>query len=292
MTTLVDTTPDVADLQLSWLEDADVPDFSESGRDRLRRRVLGAAYAVQPRRLHLLPSLIAKSAAYAIKGPASRARLPDHPKPVGPEGLVSVCGDLPISTMLEAYRRGLIPIAHIGPLKLWSPAVRAVLFIEDAHVETKVRKLLRKKVHRITFDQDFAAVMRACAQPRPGKTPLTWITPRMMSIFWQLHQLGYAHSVEVWDQNGRLVGGIYGLGSGRVFFGESQFSFARDASKIASAALNEHLLERGFVLRDAKWMTPHHAQAGFKVLRREEFHKLLRDYASSPEERGDWSASA
>ncbi len=280
-----------ADLKFSWLEDDEAPEFCESGGAKLRRWALAAAYTVQPSRLHLLPPLLVKSISYALNRLARSARLPDDPRPVGPEGLVSVCGDLPVATMLEVYRRGLIPVAHAGPLKLWSPSVRAVLFLEDAHVETKVRKLMRKKIHRITFDQDFAAVMRACAQPRPGKTPLTWITPRMMQAFWQLHQLGYAHSVEVWNENGQLVGGVYGLALGRIFFGESQFSFGRDASKIASAALNQRLLERGFVLRDAKWMTPHHAKAGFKIISREEFHRLLRTYAYSPEERVDWSAS-
>lgn len=279
---------DSADLQFSWREEQDAPRFEESLEARLRRWVLGALYAMQPKRAHLLPSLLLMTAGYALKPPGQRMKLPTDATPIGKEGLLGICGNLAPSNMIDAYRRGLIPTCHVGPMKWWSPEVRAVLFLEEAHVETKVRKLLRKSHYRATFDKDFAAVMRGCALPRPGRVPLTWITPTMMKAFWDLHQLGYAHSIEVWNQPGRLVGGIYGLALGRVFFGESQFSIERDSSKIASAILNRHLAHWGFVLRDAKWLTPHHAQGGFRTIPRAEFDALVATYATPPDRRRDW----
>jgi leucyl/phenylalanyl-tRNA--protein transferase len=131
--------------------------------------------------------------------------------------------------------------------------------------------------------------MQACAEPRPGHIPLTWITPRVMHAFWPLHEAGYAHSVEVWDDEDRLVGGSYGLAIGDVFFGESQFSRARDTSKIATAVLNCHLASCGFVLRDAKWMTGHLANFGFTVVGRADFEAVLRRHAHRAGRTGRWA---
>jgi len=279
---------DKAELQPSWATGVEEVEFTEPFTDVLRRWLLGSAYALQPRRVHLMPAIVAMTIAHAFKSPASRARLPSRTEPVGKEGLVGICANLTPTSILDAYRHGLIPICHVGPMKWWRPAERAVLFLEEAHVETKVKKLLRKGVYRTTFDMDFAAVMRGCAEPRPGKVPLTWITPTMMRAFWDLHQIGYAHSIEVWNDAGDLVGGIYGLALGRIFFGESQFSTARDASKIASATLNDRLTKWGFILRDAKWITPYHAQGGFRTIPRAEFEELVSRYAQPPDRRGDW----
>lgn len=277
--------------KFSWSGEHDNPVFCESPQDQMRRWALGCAYALQPRRIHLMPALVAMTVAHALKDPSSRGRLPVG-EPIGKEGLIGICGNLTPTNIIEGYRRGFIPTCHIGPMKWWRPAERAVLYLEDAHVETKIKKLLRKGVFRVTFDMDFAAVMQACTLPRPGKVPLTWITPTIMKAFWHLHQLGYAHSVEVWDNAGRLVGGIYGLALGQIFFGESQFSIERDTSKIASAVLNSQLGERGFILRDAKWMTAHHSQGGFKTISRNEFEGLLATYAGPPDLRGEWTAAS
>jgi leucyl/phenylalanyl-tRNA--protein transferase len=133
--------------------------------------------------------------------------------------------------------------------------------------------------------------MRACAQPRERKTPLTWITPRIMRAFWALHQAGYAHSVEVWDE-GDLVGGLYGLAIGDVFFGESQFSRTEHASKVAVAVLHSHLAYWGFALRDAKSISPHLASLGFKTVDRATFQGLLRDYAWRPGRVGRWAVES
>jgi leucyl/phenylalanyl-tRNA--protein transferase len=164
-----------------------------------------------------------------------------------------------------------------------------VLYPHETHIEKNLRRLIRQGRYAITFDRDFAAVMRACAEPRSGKTPLTWITPKMMRAFWALHEQGHAHSVEIWDRDSRLVGGLYGLAAGGVFFGESQFSFVRDASKMAVAALHCHLAHWGFGLRDAKWQTEHLASLGFREIPRAEFLRELEAHAWKDGRVGRWS---
>src|SRR5215211_5607382 len=131
-------------------------------------------------------------------------------------------------------------------------------------------------------------LLQACAEPRAGKTPLTWLRPRVMQALWELHKAGYAHSVEVWDCEPQLVGGIFGVAIGNIFFGESQFSHVRDASKIASAYLNCHLAHWGFVLRDAKWMSSHLAGLGFTTISRPEFETILKGHVSLPGRVGRW----
>jgi leucyl/phenylalanyl-tRNA--protein transferase len=177
-------------------------------------------------------------------------------------------------------------------MKWWSPAERAVIDPADTHVGKNLRRLLRQKKFTITFDKDFAGVIEACAQPREGKVPLTWITPRVMQAYLEAHRAGYAHSVEVWDGDGKLVGGLYGLAIGKVFFGESQFAFAEHASKVALVALHRHLREWGFHVRDGKTMTSHLASFGFKSLKRKDFLALLHDHVHEPGRSGPWSVDA
>ena len=124
--------------------------------------------------------------------------------------------------------------------------------------------------------------MEACAEPRADKTPLTWITPKMMHAFWALHEAGYAHSVEVWDDNCRLVGGLYGLAIGGVFFAESRFAREDGASKVGVAVLHQHLAHWCFGVRDAKWMSPHLASLGFRMVDREAFQEMLKEHAWRP----------
>jgi leucyl/phenylalanyl-tRNA---protein transferase len=248
---------------------------------------LGAWYglALQPKRVGLMPRLTWLTAAHVLKPTSSTQELVQEPTFYREEGLVGICNDLSVDALLSAYKRGIFPVCHIGPMKCWSPTERAVLFFTKAHIEKTVRKQIRQDRFDVTFDQDFAAVMRACAEPRPGKTPLTWLTPRMMNAFWDLHKAGYAHSVEVWDLEPQLVGGMFGIAIGGVFFGESQFSRARGASKIASAFLNCHLAHWGFALRDAKWMSDHLAGLGFTIIDRDMFEGLLKQHVSSPSRR-------
>ena len=282
---------DIAFAAIAAAKPADVrssPVFAEARSATLRRLALGALYPLRPVSIGLLPVMLGLTAEY-LASPQSAARRLAAPKYRGWQGLVGVSEDMRPEAMLDAYRRGMFPFGHVGPMKWWSPAVRAVLYPHETRIEKNLRRLLRQERYAITFDRDFAAVMRACAEPRPGKTPLTWITPKMMRTFWALHEQGHAHSVEVWDGEGRLVGGLYGLAAGNVFFGESQFSVVRDASRIAVAALHCHLAHWGFCLRDAKWPTEHLASLGFREMPRDQFLAELSAHAWKPGRVGRWS---
>jgi len=266
------------------------PKFRERLDARIRRLVLGSAYALRPKRIGLLPRLTALTLAHVIAPTRSTHELLGR-APYRKEGLIGISNDLSVEALLSAYRLGVFPVCHVGPMKWWSPTERAVLFFKDAHVERSTLKQIRQDRFDVTFDHDFAAVMKACAQPRPGKIPLTWLTPQIMQAFWTLHKAGYAHSVEVWDLEPQLVGGMFGIAIGDAFFGESQFSRVTGASKIASAYLNAHLASWGFLLRDAKWMTSHLAGLGFKAIDRDTFLKLKHQNANRPG-RVDWGHSS
>jgi leucyl/phenylalanyl-tRNA--protein transferase len=268
--------------------DAARPVFRETAAAMARRILLGLAFPLRPFRLRVLPAVLWLTAEFLI-APALAERRLEAPKYRGWQGFVGISEDLSPQSLLDGYRRGLFPFCHVGPMKWWCPEVRAVLVPDETHIEKNLRRLIRQKKYKVTFDRDFAAVMRACAEPRPGKTPLTWITPRIMRAYYELHKAGHAHSVEVWDAEGKLVGGLYGLASGGVFFGESQFSTVRDASKIAVATLHCHLAHWGFALRDAKWPTDHLKQLGFRLMPREEFLAVLKEHAWKPGRVGRWA---
>jgi leucyl/phenylalanyl-tRNA--protein transferase len=264
------------------------PAFCETAAAMARRVLLGLAFPLRPIRLRVLPAVLWLTAEFFI-APALAERRFEVPKYRGWQGFVGVSEDLSPPALLDGYRSGIFPFCHVGPMKWWCPEVRAVLVPDETHIEKNLRRLIRQKKYKVTFDTDFAAVVRACAEPRPGKTPLTWITPRIMRAYDDLHKAGHAHSVEVWDAEGKLVGGLYGVASGGVFFGESQFSIVRDASKIAVATLHCHLAHWGFALRDAKWPTDHLKQLGFRLMPRDEFLAVLKAHAWKPGRVGRWA---
>lgn len=194
-----------------------------------------------------------------------------------PDGLLAAGGDLSPERLLAAYRHGCFPWFSAGqPILWWSPDPRMVLFPEELHVSRSLRKTLRRSDFTITFDQDFAAVIGACAAPR-SYADGTWITPAMQAAYLELHRRGLAHSVEVW-QHGQLVGGLYGLALGRLFFGESMFSRVSDASKVAFVSLVEQLRACGFVLIDCQMHTQHLASLGARPIPRHEFAAYLARY--------------
>jgi leucyl/phenylalanyl-tRNA---protein transferase len=265
------------------------PRFRESFMQRLRRYVLGTAYALVPERIALLPRLTLLTIAHLLAPEAERDRLPEQPVYYSRRGLVGISNDLSLKSLIANYARGFFPVCHIGPMKWWSPEERAVIDPADTHVGKNLRRLLKQKKFTVTFDRAFGQVVEACARPREGKVPLTWITPMVMSAYSDAHRAGYAHSVEVWDQDGNLVGGLYGLAIGKVFFGESQFSSAEHSSKVAMVALHRHLREWGYHVRDGKWMTPHLASFGFKTMKRQDFQALLAKHVQEPSRIGPWS---
>jgi leucyl/phenylalanyl-tRNA--protein transferase len=269
---------------------AAIPQFRETLSQRLRRWVLGSAYALMPSRIALLPRLVLLSIAHVLAPEAEREKLPEPPIYYSKCGLVGLSDDLSVPALIANYSRGYFPVCHLGAMKWWCPEERAVIDPAATHLSRKVRRLLRQQKFTVTFDRDFAGVMEACARPRPGKTPLTWITPKIMDAFFAAHEAGYAHSVEVWDKTGKLVGGLFGLSIGKVWFGESQFCTASHASKIAMATLHQKLASWDMHVRDGKWMTPHLASFGFQAMPRPVFQALLRLYVNQPGHIGNWGA--
>jgi len=205
-----------------------------------------------------------------------------------PNGLLAVGGDLRPERLLAAYRHGCFPWYQDGqPLLWWSPDPRTVLFPDELHVSRSLRRRIRRGDYRVTFDQAFAEVILGCAGPRRDADG-TWITTPMQRAYTRLHEMGVAHSVEVWCE-ARLVGGLYGLAIGRLFFGESMFSQATDASKVGFVTLVERLRDWGFVLIDCQMPTPHLASLGARSIPRERFAQALADHLDEPSG-ADWSA--
>ena len=191
-----------------------------------------------------------------------------------PEGLLAAGGDLSVPRVLAAYRRGIFPWYSAGqPVLWWSPNPREVLVPSEFHCTRSLAKTLRNRGFGVSFDSDFAAVVDACAARREH-SPGTWITPEMRAAYCALHAKGHAHSVEV-RLDGALVGGLYGVLLGRVFFGESMFSRERDASKVALARLSERAVVAGVQLIDCQLPTPHLRSLGSKPMARLEFSALV-----------------
>ena len=191
-----------------------------------------------------------------------------------PDGLLAVGGDLSPQRLVRAYRQGIFPWYSEGqPPLWWSPDPRAVVFPERLHVSRSLGKTLRQGRFQVTLDQAFSATVAGCAAPRDADGG-TWITPEMATAYCRLHQLGIAHSAEVWRE-GELAGGIYGLALGRVFFGESMFSRERDASKVAFVTLVEQLREWNYTLVDCQVSSPHLLSFGMECIPRRKFAALL-----------------
>ena len=172
--------------------------------------------------------------------------------------------------LLQGYRLGVFPMAMEDDSIAWfSPDPRAIIPLEDFHVPHALGRVARKKIFEIKIDNRFGEIIRACAKRND-----TWINREIIESYEELHELGYAHSVEAWSK-GKLAGGLYGVGIGGAFFGESMFHRVRDASKIALVALVEHLRARKFTLLDTQWLTPHLRQFGAIEISREHYLKML-----------------
>lgn len=206
-------------------------------------------------------------------------------------GLLAVGGDLGPARLLDAYRRGIFPWGTIDGRPLWySPDPRMVLFPEEFRLSRSLRQTLRSGKFEVRFDTDFAGVIAGCAAtPRPGQDG-TWITPEMMEGYIRLHELGWAHSVETYAA-GNLVGGLYGLAIGRMFYGESMFALQRDASKVAFAHLIAQLKGKEFGMIDCQMRTDHLASLGGREIPRDAFLDHLRILTAAPSPRTAWSVA-
>jgi len=211
-----------------------------------------------------------------------------NPELANPQGLLGVGGDLDPERILLAYRHGIFPWYSQGqPILWWSPDPRMVLWVDALHVPRSLGKIIRRGDYRTTMDTAFAEVMTACARvPRPGQEG-TWITPELAVGFDALYRAGHAHSVEAW-KDGELVGGLYGLAVGQVFCGESMFTRAPNASKVAFVALVQQIQRWGFPLVDCQVYTPHLARFGAREVPRKRFLSDLSVLGGRPGHVGRW----
>lgn len=213
-------------------------------------------------------------------------RFPD-PRYAPADGPLAWGGDLHVDTLIEAYREGIFPWpADEGPVWWWSPDPRAIILPEGLHISRSLRRTLRRGTFQCTSDTAFADVVAACAD-RPGEG--TWITPQLQHAYTTLHRYGAAHSIEVWNANRELVGGLYGVAIGRLFCGESMFHRVSDASKVAMVATMRIISCSGFVLFDVQLPTSHLASMGAVEISRDLFLDLLRAHRDTP---AVWDATA
>jgi leucyl/phenylalanyl-tRNA--protein transferase len=204
-----------------------------------------------------------------------------------PDGLLAAGGDLAPRRLLDAYRRGIFPWYSVGqPVLWWSPDPRMVLFPSEFKISRSLRKSLRNRNYEVRVDTAFEAVMRACAAPRTEQHG-TWINAEMVVAYGALYQQGLAHSIEIWI-NDRLAGGLYGIALGRVFYGESMFAHAADASKIALAHLVRQFERWQFGLIDCQVRTRHLATLGAREIPRRDFIRQLAKLVNYPDRRGRW----
>lgn len=205
-----------------------------------------------------------------------------------PNGLLAAGGDLSPKRVLAAYRQGIFPWFNPGePILWWSPSPRTVIYPTQLHISRSLRKTLRQKLYRVTLDLVFGQVMRACAQPRVGAQG-TWISPEIIAAYTELHRQGFAHSVEVW-RGEELVGGLYGIALGRMFFGESMFSRADNASKVGFAHLVRQLIDWEFQLIDCQVANDHLFSLGAVEIPRDSFQQMLLDFTQRPALPGPWT---
>jgi leucyl/phenylalanyl-tRNA---protein transferase len=261
--------------------------FRETPLEVIERWLLGTAWALRPKRIGALPALGALWLKDLVAPPRG---LPDPERTWHDNGMCGLVHDLSVDTLVEAYRRGLFTFAHFGPLKWMSLPERCVLFFDEMHTSKRVMRMSRNGKFSVTFDQAFEDVIKACSGRRENKWHVTWITPQIMRTYAALYDSGYVHSFEVWNEQGTLVGGGYGVAIGRVFFTESQFSHESDASKLGFAVLNRHLAEWGYALNDGKWQTPTIIPMGFRNIPRRTFLDLVEAAAEQPGHTGRWKA--
>ena len=194
-----------------------------------------------------------------------------------PAGLLAAGGDLSTARLLAAYRRGIFPWYSAGqPVLWWSPDPRAVLLPGEFRLTRSLAKTLRNRGFQSRINHNFPGVIAGCAAPR-ARSPGTWLLPEMRAAYLELHQLGVAHSFETW-LNDTLVGGLYGIRLGNVFFGESMFSAERDASKAALARLVEYCRSEGVVVIDCQLPSRHLQSMGSRLIPRAQFQGLLREH--------------
>ncbi|MBM4206096.1 MAG: leucyl/phenylalanyl-tRNA--protein transferase [Gammaproteobacteria bacterium] len=220
---------------------------------------------------------------------------PDFPSPLlaQPNGLLAQGGRLEPEWLLAAYRKGIFPWfdSDQSPILWWSPDPRAAVIPGDVRITRSLAKAVRNRPFDVRLDHDFTATVEGCAKRSDREETGTWITPKMQQAYGRLHRMGFAHSVEIWS-NGQLAGGLYGVSFGRLFFGESMFSFETDASKVAFVALHIQLRRWGFALIDCQLPNPHLTSLGVTTMPRRQFLRIVEAGQSSDGRIGRWQLDA
>lgn len=204
------------------------------------------------------------------------------------EGIVAIGGDLSVERLILAYSKGIFPwYSDESPILWWSPDPRFVLFPSQLKISKSMRPLFNQNKFRVTFDQNFEEVIKNCQNISREDQPGTWITADMMKAYIKLHKKGYAHSVEVWLGK-ELVGGLYGVSLGKVFFGESMFAKVSNASKFGFITLVQHLKHKGFLLIDCQQETKHLESLGAAAIKRKDFIEFLNNNEIEETYLGSW----
>ena len=263
--------------------------FRETLRERCERILLGTAWSLHPKRIGRLWPLAKLVVSQLVEPDQKLSDLATMPEA---GELAGIGHDLSVPTLVQAYSTGLFPISHFGPSKWLSPLKRCVLFFDAFHMPKRLKRLMRQGRYTVTFDRNFEGVIKACAGKRVGRWHLTWITPRVMHAYAALYDAGYAHSFEVWNEAGDLVGGGYGLAIGKAFFTESQFSREPNTSKLGFSVLNWHLARWGYGFNDGKWATPTILDMGFRLIPRDQFLRCLKKEAGQGGRQGRWAVEA
>lgn len=264
------------------------PDFSEKFPDWCRRHALGIAIRLMPKRwVDSFWLTLWTGYRLVVPGP----RIPDYScivnRPVDFAGLVH---DDSTEALLAGMKAGFWLQNHVGPLKWWSEVDRGIMMLRDVHIAKRFRRTLKTTTMRVTFDQDFVGVMQGCAAPRPGLPHLTWLYPARQKMFYRLFEAGYAHSVEVYDENDVLVGGLFGVDLGHVFTALSMFHTADNASKVGIVSLYHHLDQWGFETVDHQGLTPWVEALGGTRIPRQAYAELLQRPSRPGATPGRWSA--
>jgi leucyl/phenylalanyl-tRNA---protein transferase len=211
-----------------------------------------------------------------------------HPLSTFDDGILAVGGDLSVDRLILAYAHGIFPwYAEGDPIIWWFPDPRCVMKPDEIVISKSMRLLLNKEIFNVTFDTCFSDVINRCRTIPRRDEPGTWIQPEMVEAYIALHDAGYAHSIEIWKDD-ELVGGLYGVAYGKVFFGESMFSALPNASKIALIKLGEHLVSKRFWLIDCQQDTPHIRRMGASLISAIDFHQILRKNRLIGPKAGKW----
>lgn len=211
-----------------------------------------------------------------------------HPSLANPDGLLAVGGDLSVERLLMAYANGIFPwYVEDSDILWWSPNPRMVLFPDKLKVSASLKQTLRSGRYSVTFDKAFPQVISKCALVKRSGQDDTWIVPEMQQAYLALHKAGFAHSVETWFGE-KLVGGLYGVSLGHIFFGESMFYLRRDASKVALFHLVEQVKAWGFLLIDVQQETDHMKRLGAQLLNLDDFLNMIKKALAFPTIKGNW----